>query len=314
VGRRAAVFALLLIGLDLGLGTLFARGFARVRSGWSGGLANQAIAVEAPLLILGSSRARHHLDPAILGPAAGLRVWNAGADGQGLYYASSLLHLVERRSVPRVVLWSLDPRDFDARERSGQLQRLSVLLPHYDESSRLRSLWRSQGHAARWKVHVRTYRFNSLVLPMLARLLQSSPPPSHGGFDPMPARPGSLEQELTQDYEEPDSRASEALEEALEEVTARGCEVILLTGPTWTAGEPPARFYERIDRPLEDLARRIPRVRFWRLDEIVLPEFRDPGLYVDAGHLNAAGAARFSTLVAERLRSEIRPLLSDGSP
>lgn len=63
---------------------------------------------------------------------------------------------------------------------------------------------------------------------------------------------------------------------------------VLLLG-SWTSGESPAGFYLR-------------------------PEFPDPGLYVDAGHLNADGAGRLSALVAGRLQSEVRPALAAGAP
>jgi len=312
--RRALLFLLLLAGLDLGLAALFDRAFVAQRSGASGGLANQAVAVEAPLLILGSSRAQHHLDPEILGPAAGLRAWNAGADGQGLYYAYSLLDLVERRSVPRLVVWNLDLKDFDPKERPRQLQRLSILLPHYGESTRLRDLWESQGYEARLKVRVRTYRYNSLVLPMLESLVRPSLPPPGGGFAPIAPRPGIPPVAGdSQEYDLPDERAVQALEEAASRLAGRDCAVVLLTAPRWAPGDPPATFYDRIDRRFEDMAQRIPRVAFWRLDEAVLPEFRDPGLYVDAGHLNADGARRLSQIVAERIRGEIRPRIGAGS-
>jgi hypothetical protein len=311
--RRTLAFVLLLVVLDLGLAALLARGFARQRSGASGGLANQAIAVEAPLLILGSSRAQHHLDPRILGEAAGLRAWNAGADGQGLCYAASLLDLLERRWEPRLVVWSLDRKDFDPRERPSQLQRLSVLLPHYAASPLLRRLWRSQGYEARLKVQVRTYRFNSLALPMLASLFRPPLPPSDGGFVPAPARPGPPAPGPREDYETPDERALATLQKSVERLAARGAEVVLLTGPRWAPEDPPTAFYDAIDRRIEDLAQGIPHVTFWRMDEAALPEFRDPGLFIDAGHLNAEGAKRLSALVAGRIRAEIRPRLEAGS-
>ena len=312
--RRTVLFLLLLAGLDVALAALFARGFRSERSGASGGLANQAIAVEAPLLILGSSRAQHHLDPEILGAAAGLRAWNAGADGQGLYYACSLLDLVERRGPPRLVVWNLDFKDFDPRERPRQLQRLSVLLPHYDESPRLRDLWDSQGYEARLKVRVRTYRFNSLVLPILESLLRPSTPPPGGGFVPVAPRPGVPPGAGdAQDYGVPDERAIGALQEAAARLSGLDCDVVLLTAPRWSPTDPPAAFYARIGGRLEEVARSVPRAAFWRLDEAALPEFRNPDLYFDAGHLNAEGARRLSLLVADRIRTEIRPRMDSAS-
>jgi hypothetical protein len=302
------LFVLFLAGLDLALGAICGRVFARQTTGASGGLANRAIAEHAPLLMLGSSRAQHHLDPEILGAAAGLRAWNAGADGQGLYYACSLLDLVEAEAVPRLVIWSLDRKDFDPKQRPSQLQRLSVLLPHYPESPRLREFWNAQGYEARLKVQVRTYRFNSLVLPMLASLWSSSA--EGNGFVPIPAREGGppafAEGEV---YASPDQRALAALAGALSLLSARGSTVVLLTTPRWSPGDPPAAFYDAVDGEVERRVSGLPRVVFWRMDEAALPAFRDAALFADAGHLNAEGARRFSTRIAERLRAEIRPRL-----
>ena len=61
------------------------------------------------VLILGSSRARHHYDTPFLSDTLGLDVYNAGYDGNGVVLAVGILKMVLNRYCPKLVIFDVEP-------------------------------------------------------------------------------------------------------------------------------------------------------------------------------------------------------------
>ena len=60
------------------------------------------------LLIMGSSRAAHHYVPQILEDSLGMTCYNAGSDGECIYYHYCLLaSMIERGHTPKVVVYEV---------------------------------------------------------------------------------------------------------------------------------------------------------------------------------------------------------------
>ncbi len=298
--RRFLLFLILLLLLDQLVARGLEVGFRRTFSGASGGLVNLALRQEPDVIVLGSSRAQHHFIPRIIERNSGMSAFNAGADGQGLYYSLCVLDLLLQETRPRIVLWNLDYKDLDPARRPEQLQRLGVLLPFYDRAEVIRDLWAMNGTAARVKVLSRTYRFNSLALSVFKNLFVAPGEPD--GYIPMPRRAGGF-RPIPFDHidQEADPVAIALLESALRRCSRLGIRTILLNAPRHWADGPPVEFNERFGRQFAALASSIDGVEFWDLDEVHLPEFRDARWFADSGHLSHEGAERFTRIVADRL-------------
>src|SRR3954464_1271964 len=107
-----AVVALVVI-VDMTLGASFGWLYRKTRTGESGGLINDALSRDAQVLLLGSSRMRHHGMPAVLNRKLSLTAFNAGMDGQDFLYAMMLFDLWQRsHAPPNSIVLNIDPDSF----------------------------------------------------------------------------------------------------------------------------------------------------------------------------------------------------------
>ncbi len=301
--RRVLLLALLFLAgafaVDRVLGLLLASAFERLETGEQAGLANYGVRqTDAEIVVFGSSRAVFHVDPALLEEALGLSAFNAGAPGQGIAYARGIQSLLlERGSRARLFLLQVDPKDLWGSD-PALIQRLA---PFYGESPALDALLESASPMAPFKLQVATYRYNSMVFPMLANLLRERPSPGNG-YRVIPAdRP----QDLNPRHEE--AGAPGPIREDMSALFAdfiragrvRGVQVALVDGPRWTPRGP--RAIDLAAHPhLESLAREH-GAEWILLDASAEPRFAESRYFADSAHLNREGAAIFSQRLAERL-------------
>ena len=77
-----------------------------------------ALSRDAQVLLLGSSRMRHHAMPAVLNRTLSLTAYNAGMDGQDFLYSIILFELWQRsHAPPKAIVLNIDSDSF---EKSGE--------------------------------------------------------------------------------------------------------------------------------------------------------------------------------------------------
>lgn len=285
-----------------GLGLLF----ARIDSGESsGGLANAALKhKDAQVIVFGNSRSRHHVNPRVMEAILGGKVHNAGSQGQGIHYQRILEELLlDAGTQADVFVRIFDVRDLESDAISGA----NSLSPFYGRNARVDALLESAGNFAELKYQLHTYRYNSLILPILRNLI-SPEQLTDDGFKPLegnrvetdprkvlPTLPPSNPLKLREQNQALIAEFNAAAK-------AKGIRVVGVIGPRW-----------RLPRPLSpdevayfDLYKKLSAaqgVPVLELDERHIPAFEDPSLYYDQDHLNAKGADVFSSLLAERLKA-----------
>src|SRR5256885_4094904 len=105
--------AALIVIIDIALGASLGRLYRKTHTGESGGLINDALSRDAQVLLLGSSRMRHHGMPAVLNRKLSLTAFNAGMDGQDFLYAMMLFDLWQRsHAPPNSIVLNIDPDSF----------------------------------------------------------------------------------------------------------------------------------------------------------------------------------------------------------
>lgn len=135
---------------------------------------------KADILILGSSRARHTYDPAMITRSTGLKTYNAGIDGHGMNYALIVLESMLERCKPQVVMldacaamvtdeWLNNSID-DVKYYYGLNEPLTTYV---DENSS----WQ-----LRLKLHSNLYRLNST--PTWLAKAHTMPPSENEGYVP----------------------------------------------------------------------------------------------------------------------------------
>ncbi len=121
--------------------------------------------VKTQMLVFGSSRAVNIFDPSVLENETGLSCFNAGRVGQSIFYHYAVLKSTLKRYSPEVVILSLDAWDFAKDERD--YDRISSLLPYYNNCTEVRDIVHLRGPFEKLKMVSSIYPYNSLLLPII---------------------------------------------------------------------------------------------------------------------------------------------------
>lgn len=254
------------------------------------------------LLIMGSSRAAHHYVPQIIEDSLGMTCYNAGSDGECIYYHYCLLSaMIERGAKPKMVIYEV--MNLDAEVSGGATFTLDAALdrlaPHYSEYQAIDSLFALNGWKEKVKMLSKTYRYNSkLVQTIKCNFL---PEKEDRGYE---ALRGKMDVELC----EKDASKSKSLpgegvkieklkleyiEKFISLCTTNGIELVLCYSP----------YYHSIPTmgvcKIQDMAKKynVPFYEFTTDDE-----FDNPELFRDVMHLNDEGARLYNNKLVKYLK------------
>lgn len=295
-----AGFFLLVTGLDRGLSLLLDTVFQRVEVGVFGGIVNHARQARADVVVLGSSRAWHHYDTAILRDRLGTTVYNAGCDGQGLPYMRGVMDLILQDYRPALFIIDVDAHL--VRPSNPYLDRAVVLAPFMDESEVIRELIYSRGPFEWMKYLSRLFRYNSRALAILRDA--GRPNHSDAGFEPvdevMFAASELPDAPPTWAHLPPEPRDLELLREMIQVARAAGSRVLLVRSPRYHRDETGASADSLLLAGIRRVAEE-EQVPYLVISSENTPKLRDTLLFVDPGHLNRRGARIFTAALTDRL-------------
>lgn len=301
--RSILLFVLILIVLDRVVGWTFRTLYFRTKAGEGGGLINFALQQNPEILILGSSRAKHHFDPEILSKALSMSAYNAGINGQDFLYASMLLDV--RRQVgsnPKVILFHIDPNSLG--ENADEITKAKVFSYYLERSAVVRAiLFRTV--ADRLKYLSLSYRANGKVLPILSNLKSSAE--STNGFV---ALNGAMNVPVAYDRRTPPPWPLKLkfLDEIVKNCQANGSKLFFVSSPRFLVDEVERKENQVWRAQMAEILKPYPQVEFIELNSFSQPEiFQRPELYRDSSHLNRAGAETFSNLLASDLQRRLAP-------
>jgi hypothetical protein len=308
--KRVIVFALLVVLLDRGLGSIIARIQRQSFTGDHGGLLNYALTQEPKVLVLGSSRAQFQIMPSVLTKELGLAAYNAGHKGQDFLYSVMLYDLWKRRHPPpKILVLTIDIESLIPR--ATEINTAHIVAPYLDESPLVREILYSGGPFERFQYLSSTYRFNGAVLS-LAKHAFNRPPPSYDGFAVGagaldPARETGVLNALDQDRTAaemahvPFSPQKLGYLRALAEETARnGTRFFVVHTPIFRQDEAAHQVWVQ---KLQATLAGMPGVQFVDLCITTHPElFTRPELYLNLNHLNAAGSEILTALLADEIK------------
>jgi len=304
-----AIFLLGLVVFDWVLGSALNRYLPRSAAGDVVGYGNLALAQPGTdLIVLGSSRALHQIDPQVLKGELGLDAVNGGVDGQGIAYARAVEALLSAREMgPKVFVLNMDISDMANEDVSPAV----ALAPFLGENEAVDEiLMRSTSHGY-LKFLSSSFRFNSRALALLAKLVTQRDEKIHDGFSPieraMDDDPENVEiggDWFRKGAEQLDPFKMQLYRNFLKSARAAGTQVFVVVGPRFW---PPDFDQDPRTAPIGRLAGVASEegASFLALDSFSNPEFSDPDLYSDPAHLNSEGARLYS----ERLAREIAKAL-----
>ncbi len=307
----AVIFVGGLFLVDRGVATLLDFAFSFTTTGEGSGQANSALANrDRDVVFFGSSRARQQFDPQVVHDEIGLSAYNAGANGQGLYYARLLERLMlGRGSSARYFVLQVDEQEVFGVTPA----RVGFLRPFAREEPLVGRVWAEADPYGLVKLRASgTYRYNSVFLSMMWNLLRHREA-DEDGFVPRdaPAR------ENVQVAAEPSPRGTgsahlpshesrELIQEFVLDARRSGIRTLLVSAPTFVEattgdGVPPESLPEREAwATLAEWARDLD-IPYLSINQVTYPVFARQDLYLDSVHLNVEGAEILSRIVAREL-------------
>jgi hypothetical protein len=303
----AASIVLLDLALGAGLGWLY----RKTHTGESGGLINEALSRDVQILLLGSSRMRHHAIPAVLNRKLSLTAFNAGMDGQDFLYAMMLFDLWQRSNAPpKAIVLNIDPDSFQKSDQ--ELQRAGVFSFYYDDSPVVRQILNQRSRFERLKFLSRAYRANGKVFA-IAKNLFTHPAVDFDGFEPLSGclspRTVSAQRESIPTINEFWSLKIECFNRLADYCRNHRTHLVLVQSPRYREDSHAHQAWINV---LSEFLAGYPEVQFVDLSTCAHPNvFGDKSeLFKDGSHLNAHGAEIFSAMLAEALQTEPHSKLS----
>jgi hypothetical protein len=304
------LFTLILLAIDRIVGHALATRY-RVAPSDEADAIGRGIAARAPLVICGSSRARHHYDPDTLAARLGMTAWNFGRDGQfGPFYSYGVAELVLRSYTPRLWIIEVDDRTLAGPD---PLSSLNVLLPYAAHDPAIAELVNRRSRYERLKRLSAIYPYNSLVLALYdprgggAHETRRGYAPIDGAIAPADTLedvakdaaglPGADPRELA-----PNPLKRRYLGAMIDSLERRGVTVLAIRSPEFLRG-PSDRARASAEAARLRAAFASLKVRFLDLGAAAAPDLAQARYFRDRTHLNRAGAGRFSAVVADSILS-----------
>ncbi len=155
------LFLLIIFLLDLSIGSLLKYLYFQQDSGLLYRTTYSIDSTTAEIVIFGSSTANHHYYPSAFENRMHMSLYNAGRDGNSIFYHYSVLQCMLKRYSPKIAILDFNAREFAKDERS--YDRISSLLPYYDSHPEIRPIVDLKSPYEKVKLLSKIYPFNSLL-------------------------------------------------------------------------------------------------------------------------------------------------------
>lgn len=261
----------------------------------SGVLYNTTYAIEennSDILILGSSRAKHHYDSKLIEEITGLNTYNTGRDGNYIFYQTAVLKSTLMRHSPKQIIL-----DFTGSFRNLQedYDRLSTLLPYYSTHEELRDIIQHKSPFVKYKLLSQIFPYNSLLTTIIAGNIGLGNSDNYKGYEPLTGEwTGELETIETKKHYRIDENKYQVFEELIKLSKNHDIPLLVVYSPV---------FYKYdIDYSIEVCREICEKHNIKFIDFSKNPEFlENQALFKDQTHLNETGAEIFTQKILEIL-------------
>ncbi len=257
-------------------------------------------------LILGGSTIKYSLDPAILGDGA----YNAGQDGQTLFFAASFLRGIPRDAGTRRIIFGLAPHDFAAGADSMLLKYLKTLSVFAVDDPLLLDRLSRADPLIKLKYLSSLYPFQGRARRTIFEWLWPSPPDN--GFQALISESGpapAVRPRQTEPLPVPEESLL-WLDQFIETSEELGLQIVF-TVPPWV-DEPNQASQPRYAKVMAAIRERMRGRDFCDLTAETPPEIErishDTSYFYDRQHLNDRGAMVFSKVVSRQLKTHCGPV------
>ncbi len=297
---QALLFIALVAAADFIVGKALKYFYKHQSSGWDYATRYAAEETTADVLVFGASRAQQQYNPAIMQDSLKLSCYNVGRDGTPFFYHYAILQTVLKRYTPKIIILDCEYAALAKTETS--YERLSSLLPLYNDHPEIRSIVNMRGPFEKYKHISSIYPYNSMLFKIAVANLESNKKEKEDILGYVPLR-GSLKTPVkTYDFTKPyelDTVKVNMLKMFIDDCRTRNIQLYFVTSPYYmkTIGT------DYSNDATKKLAseQNIPFIDYSK-DTFY---YSKPQLFDDTVHLNFNGSKIFSSLIASELKKDL---------
>lgn len=141
--RNGLLLLLAIVVFDQLIGGILHRMYFSQKTGPSAETTFTFTKMNQEVIILGSSRGRRNYNPQHIADSLGVSCYNAGHDGQTIFYEQAIVRMALSRYTPKLVIIDLNPEEMYYRE--VHYDRLNVLAPYYQDYPEVRDIYLLKG-------------------------------------------------------------------------------------------------------------------------------------------------------------------------
>lgn len=294
LSKIAFFFAIIAI-VDFGFGKVCEFLRDNTKGGFTGNKHYICEECNEDIIMMGSSRMRHHYVPQVFEDSLGMTCYNAGIDGNGIILSYGFLTMIFQRYSPKLLVY--DVTSFDMYE-SDNTKFLAALKSYYDRPG-IQPIFKNVQWNEQWKMMSRLYRYNSDLFGLLGDYLYPLST-SEKGYRPI-HKVMNYEPQYKENAEERivDSLKLKYVEMFIDLAHAHDVALVFVASPTWFGSR-----MREYNKPVETIcaAKEVPFIDRLYMDDICA----DKKYWGDANHLNDMGAREFSKRLSMELKAIVK--------
>ena len=284
--------------------------FEKIINGESGGSLNYLLQKKknADYIILGSSRAKHQVDPEKLTAINGVG-YNAGINGVGTILHSNIVLdiMLQENFKPKIILLQIDAINFADEYFESYLYGLNSLYPFYKKSPLLQSSVKELPFEERLKLNFEMYKFNGKITNLLLNYFKQKSVADENGFYPLNQTMDSVnQQDLPFAKFNFSAKKLQVLNNIITSCKQKNIQLVIILPPYYKN----INYREDETLFLKNYIKNISgKVIIIDMGNVAnLPEIQSAQNWKDIGHLNNIGAAKFSSYLNDSFK-KLLPLI-----
>ena len=288
---KLALFAALICVVDVSFGFVCDYLRDHTKGGMSGNKDYICRKSNEDIIMMGSSRMRHHYVPQMIEDSLDVTCYNAGIDGNGVIMSYGFLKMITDRYSPQVIIYDVSRFDI---YKDDNTKYLGSLKAYYDFAG-IDEIFSDVDKAENIKMNSRLYRYNSDLLGLLTDNIHPSYTfekgywPSHGVMD--------YEPDMTDiSLGEVDELKIQYLEKFITLAKSKEIPLIFCASPTYHTA-----YNEHFHDPAKALCSKyeVPFLDFYGDEEIS----SNKKYFSNTTHLNDLGARTYTAKIISEVKS-----------
>ncbi len=289
--KKILLFIIILLILDFALGFVFRKMVAKTRYGKFGGNINYILEYKPEILLMGNSRMGRHVNPQILAEGLDKTVFNGGMDSIDIYFQITLLkYFIENGYKPdRIIL------EFSRRNFNEKLYRDFENLLVFSDCKAVKDQYIRISPFNRLKLLLRSYAFNSKIEYILKEMIRPEDKEYILGYKPVKGCRIKTGKKPEEDDNLYNDKIVDYYIEFFELCRDSDIKLTLMESPTYIkdSRQYPPKIIEYIESD---------KISIMKSTELFSENDFSREDFYDYGHLNAAGADKFSKILLSHMK------------